>query len=87
MGHNLYRYSKDAAGNTALHASVASDRDACAKLLIRRGANVGVTDGKGRTPLDAAMERGHIKVRPLLPGLFYVLFGVRTQRFYPQMPS
>ena len=51
----------DVTGQTALHMCVTRNRDACAKLLIRRGANVDVVDGKGRTPLDVAMERGHIK--------------------------
>ena len=27
------------------------------------------------------------QLQRLVPGLFYVLFGVRTQRFYPQMTS
>jgi Arf-GAP/coiled-coil/ANK repeat/PH domain-containing protein len=54
--------ARDDDGVTCLHACVGrGDRDDVAKLLIRRGAAVSTRDKRGRTPLDAAMERGHIR--------------------------
>ena len=47
-------------GASALHAAVRAGRDATAKLLVRRGASVTSADAKGRTALDAAMDRGSI---------------------------
>ena len=48
-------------GGSALHAAVRAGRDDVAKLLVRRGASVTARDAKGRTALDAAMDRGSIQ--------------------------
>ena len=48
-------------GDTPLHVAVGNDQDGVAKLLIRRGARVGERDAKGRSSLERAMERGHIR--------------------------
>ena len=48
-------------GDTALHVAVGNDQDGVAKLLIRRGARVGDQDVNGRSALECAMERGHIR--------------------------
>ena len=48
-------------GDTPLHAAVGNDQDGAAKLLIRRGARVGERDARGRSALERAMERGHIR--------------------------
>jgi hypothetical protein len=52
--------------------------------LTPGGRRVGYTEHNGCHQLDVVLA-----IRPalLVPGLFYVLFGVRTQRFYPQMTS
>lgn len=59
---------------TALHAAVRAGRDGVAKLLIRRGAAPEAKDGKGRTALDAAMDRGSIQDEEL----FLLLSGSST---------
>ena len=51
----------DRSGDTPLHVAVGNDQDGVAKLLIRRGARVGERDAKGRSSLERAMERGHIR--------------------------
>ena len=49
------------ASSSSRHAVITAGRDDVAKLLVRRGASVTARDAKGRTALDAAMDRGSIQ--------------------------
>src|SRR5439155_1298571 len=44
-------------GQTPLHAAAEAGYSAIVELLVSKGADVNVQDGKGRTPLSYAAER------------------------------
>jgi ankyrin repeat protein len=45
---------------TALHNAAREGRDDLVRLLLERGANVGIRDTLGRTPAELAEEEGHL---------------------------
>lgn len=52
--------AQDYYGRVPLHHCIFKGKNQFAKLLIRRGANPMIVDGKGKTPLQRAMEIGAI---------------------------
>ncbi len=58
--------SKNALGNTALHAAVAGRRAALVDLLLDAGADIDARDGAGFTPLNLAANSGDVAITRLL---------------------
>jgi Arf-GAP/coiled-coil/ANK repeat/PH domain-containing protein len=52
--------AQDYYGRAPLHHCIFKGKNQFAKLLIRRGANPMIVDGRGKTPLQRAMEMGAI---------------------------
>lgn len=52
--------AQDYYGRSPLHHCILKGKNQFAKLLIRRGANPIIVDGRGKTPLQRAMEIGAI---------------------------
>ena len=46
-------------GNTPLHYCVIQNQCESMRLLLRSGANAGLANKNGKTPLSIAKERGH----------------------------
>ncbi|XP_065196960.1 uncharacterized protein LOC135828437 [Sycon ciliatum] len=51
--------AQDGKGFTPLHWALAANRPQVVTALLRRGANCGIPDAEGRTPLDFASMYGH----------------------------
>jgi hypothetical protein len=51
--------ARDEQHRTALHVAAASGQLAAAEVLLRHGADAQLTDGRGATALDDAIEAGH----------------------------
>lgn len=56
----------DASGNSALHSCILMGNEKIAKLLIRRGAKVSLTNSNGESPFDLAVSSGKIRDDELL---------------------
>ena len=53
-------------GATALHYATADGNLSVVNILLHHGADLGMWDDKGRTPLDYAIRFGHHEVASLL---------------------
>ena len=54
---SIYYINKaDRNGSTALHLAAQNGEECCVLQLLKRGARTDLTDNKGRTPLDVAVE-------------------------------
>jgi Arf-GAP/coiled-coil/ANK repeat/PH domain-containing protein len=56
----------DRSKDTALHYAVSKGYDACAKTLLRKGADASMKNFKGATAMDVAVARGGIRDDELL---------------------
>jgi ankyrin repeat protein len=61
-GADVNAVSRNALGNTPLHAAVAGGHVDLALLLIESGAGVNTSDTGGHTPFHIAAEGGHVAV-------------------------
>jgi ankyrin repeat protein len=51
-----------------LHEAARNDRVEVVRILLDHGANPSLTNGDGKTPLDLAVEQGHVATAELLRG-------------------
>jgi hypothetical protein len=63
---NLRRDHWNIPAGTALHWAAARNRPLLARVLLAHGANTNLADGRGRTPLDYAVERDATAVASIL---------------------
>ena len=48
--------------NTALHLAINKNELEVVNFLLTQGANTGIKNGDGKTPLDLAVERNHVQI-------------------------
>ena len=58
--------TQDSSDDIALHYAACNEQSAVTQLLLTSGASASVTDNKGSTPLDLALDGGHQDVCQLL---------------------